>query len=79
LKWLALLSSVEPPKVLVERQIDRMLGDMESYLRYQGMSLDQFIELSGKSRDEMREERREEAAQRAKANLVLDAIAKKKE
>jgi trigger factor len=54
-----------------------MIGDLESYLRYQGMSLDQFIEMSGKSREDMREDKREEATERAKANLVLDAIAKK--
>ncbi len=71
------LSKVEPPKTLVDRQIDRMIGDLESYLRYQGMSLDQFIEMSGKSREDMREDKREEATERAKANLVLDAIAKK--
>lgn len=70
-------SKVEPPKILVDRQIDRMIGDLESYLRYQGMALDQFVQLSGKSKDDMREERREEAEKRAKANLVLDAIAKK--
>jgi len=71
------ISKVEAPKTLVDRQIDRMLGDLESYLRYQGLGLDQFIEMSGKTRDELREERREEAEQRTKANLVLDAIAKK--
>lgn len=70
-------STVEPPAILVDRQIDRMIGDLENYLRYQGMGLDQFIELSGKSKEDMREERREEAGKRAKANLVLDAIAKK--
>ena len=69
-------AKVEPPKILVDRQIDRMVGDLENYLRYQGMGLDQFLELSGKDKDEVREERREEAEKRAKANLVLDAIAK---
>jgi len=69
-------ATVEPPKILVDRQIDRMVGDLENYLRYQGMGLDQFLELSGKNKDEVREERREEAEKRAKANLVLDAIAK---
>ena len=70
-------SNVELPEILVNRQIDRMLGDLENYLRYQGMGLDQFIELSGKSKEDVREERREEAEKRVKANLVLDAIAKK--
>lgn len=71
------LSVVEPPKALVDRQIDRMLADMENYLRQQGMGLDQFIQLSGKSKEEIREERREEAEKVTRANLVLDAIAKK--
>jgi len=70
-------SKVEPPQTLVERQIDRLIGDLENYLRYQGMELDQFLQLSGKTREELREDRREEAEQRTRANLVLDAIAKK--
>ncbi len=70
-------AKVEPPKILVDRQIDRMIGDLENYLRYQGLGLDKFLELSGKKIDEVREERREEAEKRTKANLVLDAIAKK--
>ncbi len=70
-------SQVEMPDVLVERQIDRMLGDMEQYLRYQGLTLEKFCEMSGKSMEEMREDKKEEAAHRAKANLVLAAIIKK--
>ncbi len=70
-------SEVKLPEVLVERQIDRMMGDMESYLRQQGLGLDQFLELSGKTKEELREQNRTEAEKRTKANLVLDAIAKK--
>ncbi|MGM0652391.1 MAG: trigger factor [Bacillota bacterium] len=70
-------SEVKPPQTLIERQIDRLIGDLENYLRYQGMELDQFLQLSGKTRDELREDRKEEAEKRTKANLVLDAIAKK--
>jgi trigger factor len=71
------VSTVEVPKILIDRQVDRMLGDLENYLRYQGMSLDQFVQLSGKTMDDLRADRLEEAEMRAKANLVLDAIAKK--
>ncbi len=70
-------STVEPPETLVQRQMDRLIEDLENYLRYQGLGLDQFLELSGKSREELREERREEAEKRTRSNLVLDAIAKK--
>ena len=70
-------SQVELPSVLVERQIDRMLGEMEQYLRYQGLTLEKFVELSGRSVEELREEKRAEAEARTKANLVLDAVVKK--
>ncbi|MFO7951953.1 MAG: trigger factor [Bacillota bacterium] len=70
-------SEVKLPEVLVERQIDRMISDMENYLRQQGLGMDQFLELSGKTKEEMRNENRPEAERRTKANLVLDAIVKK--
>ena len=70
-------STVEMPPVLIERQIDRMLGDMEQYMRFQGLSLEKFCEMSGKTMDELRAEKQEEAAKRAKANLTLEALIKK--
>ncbi|HOL17210.1 MAG TPA: trigger factor [Bacillota bacterium] len=70
-------SKVEPPPVLIERQIDRMLGELEQYLRFQGLTLEKFCEMSGKSIEELRQNKQEEAAQRVKANLVLDALIKK--
>lgn len=71
------VSKVNPPEVLVERQIDRIVGDLENYLRYQGMSIEQFVELSGKDMESLRKDKREEAEKRTRANLALDAIAKK--
>ncbi len=70
-------SQVELPETLVERQIDRMLGEMDQYLRYQGLTLDKFAELAGKTMEELREEKKAEAEKRTKANLVLDAVVKK--
>ena len=72
-------SQVELPRVLVERQLDRIMGEMEQYLRFQGLNLEKYAELTGKSVEELREENKEEAERRTKANLVLDAIIKKKE
>ncbi|MFO8192576.1 MAG: trigger factor [Bacillota bacterium] len=70
-------SKVDLPQTLVERQLDRLIGEFETYLRYQGMNMDQFLNLAGKKIEEIREERREEAEKRTRINLVLDAIAKK--
>ncbi len=70
-------SQVELPQILVERQIDRLLDEMDQFLAYQGLNLDKFAELAGKTMEELREEKRAEAERRTRANLVLDAVVKK--
>ncbi|RJX27059.1 MAG: trigger factor [Dethiobacter sp.] len=70
-------SKVDVPDVLVERELDNIFGEFEYYLRMQGLSLEQYGRLVEGGLEKLREERREEALKRAKANLVLDAIIKK--
>jgi trigger factor len=73
----AATSEVYIPGPMVERELDRMMGDMEQYLRMQGLSMEKFLELTGRRPENLRAERRDEAARRVKANLVLDAIIEK--
>ena len=68
---------MELPRILVERQIDRMMRETEQFLRYQGLTLEKYAEMAGKTIEELREEKRGEAEKITKANLVLDAVAKK--
>jgi trigger factor len=70
-------ASVALPEVLVEREIGRVLGEMEQFLNMQGLSLEKYMEISGKSLYELREERREDAGKQVKTALVLEAIAEK--
>ena len=72
-------AEVEIPETLIERQLDNILQDMEQYLQYQGLNLGTFLELTGKSEEDLREEHREEAEKRVKANLVLDEIIKEED
>ncbi|HHX75136.1 MAG TPA: trigger factor [Firmicutes bacterium] len=67
-------SEVAIPNVLVEREIDAMLEEMNRFLALQGLTLDKYLELSNKKLDDFRADRREEAQRRVKTNLVLDAI-----
>ncbi len=62
------------PSVLVERELDRMMGDMERLLRMQGVTLEQYLKMTEKSLKDLRNGNREEAEKRVKANLTLDAI-----
>ena len=68
---------VQLPQPLVEREIDRIVSEMEHFLSMQGMNLEQYTEITKKSLEDMREENRGEAEKRVKANLTLDAIIKK--
>lgn len=70
-------ASVPAPEVLVEKEIGRLLGEMEHFLRLQGLSLDKYLSFSGKSLPELREEKREEARGNVKTGLVLEAVAQK--
>lgn len=70
-------STVEVPEVLVEREINNILMEFEYYLNLQGLTLQQFAQMTEGGLDKLREERRDEAVKRARANLVLEAIIKK--
>lgn len=70
-------AEMEVPAVLVERELDRMMGDMERFLRMQGLTLEQYMKMAGKSLKDIRQENWEEGEKRVKANLTLDAIIKK--
>lgn len=67
---------VEIPQVMVEREIDYMVKDLEYRLQYQGMKLDKYVELMGITMDALRADFNESALNKVKMNLVLEAIAK---
>jgi trigger factor len=70
-------ATVEVPDVLVEDEIDHLVADLRSRVKEQGITLEQFLLQARKTEDELRKEWRPAAEKRAKAMLVLDAIAKK--
>lgn len=69
-------AQVELPEVLAERQLNDMMNDLEQFLRYQGLTLDKYVELSGKTVEEIRQQKRPEAEKKAKSSVVLKAIIK---
>lgn len=64
------------PEAMVEGQIDNMLMELNYQLQYQGLSLQQLLEMTGRSIEELRAERRADAERLVKSSLVLEAIAK---
>ncbi|MCL2545170.1 MAG: trigger factor [Clostridia bacterium] len=71
-EWAAL----QVPEPMVERRIDSLVRDFEMRLMYQGMGMEQFLQYSGQTPESLRERYREQALARAKAEAVLEAIAK---
>ena len=69
--------NIDIPSGMIDTEIDRMLEDMEGRLRYQGIGLDQYLQIIGKTKDEMRKEYEETAKESVKSRLVLEKIAEK--
>ena len=67
-------ANVDIPEAMIEDQIDAMLRDMEMRMMYQGMKLDDYFKYTGQTREEVREMYREQAAERVKTQLALEAI-----
>lgn len=70
------LAEVDLPNGMIETQIDNELRQFDFRLRNQGLELEKYLELTGSKVEEMREQFREVAEKRVRADLVLEAIAK---
>jgi len=64
----------EVPAVMVEDEIDRMAQELDHQLRYQGLSLEQYLQFMQKEAREFREELREDAAKKVGTRLVLMSV-----
>ena len=69
-------TEVEIPSGMIETEIDNMVRDIETRLSYQGMQLDQYLEMMGKSMEDFRKEYEEQAKTSVKTRLTLEAIEK---
>jgi len=72
-------AEVSYPPAMLEDQIDSMLEDLDQRLRQQGMNLDNYMQITGNSRDDLREQYRESAATVLSRSLVLSEIVKQTE
>ncbi|MCM8709777.1 trigger factor [Clostridium sp. SYSU_GA19001] len=67
---------VDIPEVMINKEIDNMLRDLEMRLRYQGLDLKTYYEYTNNTEASVREYMKESAEKRVKTDLVLDKIAK---
>ena len=69
-------AKIDIPKAMVEEQIDNMLRDMELRMMYQGLRMQDFLKYSGQTMEQLRDTYRQQAEDRVKSQLTLEAITK---
>ena len=69
-------ATVDIPPVMVERQVQAMLRDMERNMQRQGFTMDLFLKYTGQTREQLADSYRGQAQERVKVQLVIDAIRK---
>jgi len=67
---------IDVPDAMVETEINVMLREIEQNLAQQGMNLELFQQMTGKTEADMKNEIREQAENRVKFNLILTEIVK---
>ena len=69
-------SELDVPSGMIELEIDNMLKDFEQRLAYQGLNLEQYLKMLGKTEEEVRKEYEPQAIEAIKSRLVLEAVIK---
>ena len=67
---------VEIPSGMIETEIENMLKDIENRLSYQGLKMDQYLKMMGKTEEEMKKEYEPQAINAIKSRLTVEAIIK---
>jgi trigger factor len=70
-------ATVELPEVMIANEVEIMRDELRSRLAQQRIGLEQYLELSKQSPEELSKELREPASRRVKTLLVLSAIAER--
>ena len=69
-------AEIDVPAVMVDREIDGMIGNLEMRLKYQGLDLASYYTYTNSSEEKLRETMKDGAERKIKTDLVLEAIAK---
>ena len=64
------------PEVMIKRETDIMLKDLENKLKYQGLDLESYYKYTNNTEEKVREFMKEAAEKRVKTDLIITEIAK---
>lgn len=69
-------STMELPDAMIDTQCENMINQFAQQMAQQGLSMDQYLQFSGLTLDQLKEQVRPDAITRIKSSLVLEQIAK---
>ncbi len=67
---------VEIPSGMIELEVENMLKDIEQRLSYQGLKLEQYLQMMGKTEEEIKKEYEPQAIDGIKSRLAIEAVIK---
>lgn len=67
-------AEVDIPEVMVDSEVDRMMGEFEQRLQMQGMNLELYFQFSGQNEEALRTQMKDDALSRVRVSLTLEAI-----
>lgn len=67
-------SNIEVPQSMIDHEVHHMVEDFEHRLSHQGMTLQAYLDYVGKTLDEFKKEREEDANKNIKTRLVLQKL-----
>lgn len=67
---------VEIPEVMINKEIDNMIRDLEMRLKYQGLDLETYYAYTNNTEQKMRDFMKESAEKKVKTDLVIEEISK---
>ena len=67
---------MEIPDKMIDAQAENMVQDMARRMQSQGLSLDMYLQYTGMTVEQMKEQARPDAEKRIRTRLVLEAVAK---
>ena len=68
---------VEIPEVIIDEEINRMIGQYSENLKMQGITLEQFYKFTNSNEAALRDQMKEEATNRVNARFFLEELVKK--
>lgn len=69
-------AEVDIPDPMLDSTIDQMVNDYARHMQSQGIPLDQFMEFTGTTMEQIREQMKPQAFQRVRNRVVLEAVVK---